>query len=195
MNDFDYEVMMRKRLSRQSRGTIKSKRVVTLPHDGITRKEWKAMNGEIKTYVAPGAETPRGRIDWKSFRALTDEQQSEYLRILQETFGVDMKRVASALGVSNTTLSHRCTAIGYEVKPFRKAEFDPEMWNEFTYGGTMLPQEEKTTQSATGDDCTENKPDISITPTNYEGGIEDALKSLVSALKGTGAKITIEVTL
>lgn len=191
MKDFDYEVLTKKRLSRQSRGTIKSKRVVNLPHDGITRKEWERMNGEIVTRLADGAETPRKPIDWLTFKSLSEEQQREYLRILQEVFGVDMKRVALAFGVSAMTMSKRCVCLHYDVVPFKPTQFDSELWEKFVGGEMDIPEgvesliEEPKEEPVTSDTTTEET----------QSNTDTALLTLFSALKGTGAKITIEVIL
>lgn len=191
MKDFDYEVLTKKRLSRQSRGTIKSKRVVTLPHDGLTRKEWERMNGEVVTRLVDGAETPREIINWLTFKNLSDQQQREYLRILQEAFGVDMKRVANAFGVSAMTLSRRCTLLQYNIIPFKPTQFDSKLWEQFIGGDVVVPEgiesliEEPKEEPASSDDP------VAEIATNTD----TALLTLFSALKGTGAKITIEVIL
>lgn len=96
MNDFDYDVMQKKRIAsgavHRKRGS-KSKKC-TLPSDYLTKKELKAMNGEVKSYNI------HERIDWKKFKTLPEDVAIAHVNWLIETFGCNAEAIGRSLGVS-----------------------------------------------------------------------------------------------
>lgn len=100
MNDFDYDVMQKKRTARgavhRKRGS-KSKKC-TLPSDYLTKKELKAMNGEVKSYNI------HERMDWKKFKELPDDIAIAHINWLIETFGCTTAPLAESLGCSKSTI-------------------------------------------------------------------------------------------
>lgn len=96
MNDFDYDVMQKKRIAsgavHRKRGS-KSKKC-TLPSDYLTKKELKAMNGEVKSYNI------HERMDWKKFKTLPEDMAIAHVNWLIETFGCNAEAIGRSLGVS-----------------------------------------------------------------------------------------------
>lgn len=96
MNDFDYDVMQKKRIAsgavHRKRGS-KSKKC-TLPSDYLTKKELKAMNGEVKSYNI------HERMDWKKFKTLPEDVAIAHVNWLIETFGCNAEAIGRSLGVS-----------------------------------------------------------------------------------------------
>lgn len=100
MNDFDYDCMQKKRIAsgavHRKRGS-KSKKC-TLPSDYLTKKELKAMNGEVKSYNI------HERYDWKKFKELPDDIAIAHINWLIETFGCTAAPLAESLGCSKSSI-------------------------------------------------------------------------------------------
>lgn len=101
MNDFDYEVMQKKRIARgaahMKRGS-KSKKC-SLPSDNMTQAEWKRRNGPVSTYSL------NQPMDWKQFKNLPLDIQQAYIDALQSRFGVSAARISQDLfGLSHAAL-------------------------------------------------------------------------------------------
>lgn len=96
VHDFDYDVMQKKRIARgaahRKRGT-KSKKC-TLPSDYLTKKELKALDGEVKTYNI------HQRLTYTQFKELPDDLATDHINWLIETFGCNAEAIGRSLGVS-----------------------------------------------------------------------------------------------
>lgn len=84
MNDFDFDVMQKKRIANNAahmkRGS-KSKKC-SLPSDHMTPAEWKRRNGPVSTYSL------NKPMDWETFKSLPVDIQQSYIDILQSRFNV-----------------------------------------------------------------------------------------------------------
>ena len=92
----------KKNIARSSRGkrTHCGKRGgVKFPSDFMSKKELKAMNGEVKSYKM------HDPMSWKEFLALPDDLKKEYVKYIRERFKATDTALADAFGVS---LSHFC---------------------------------------------------------------------------------------
>lgn len=70
-----------------------------LPSDHMTEKEWKKMNGEVKTY------NTNHPLVWDDFKVMPADLREEYLRNLDARVGgVTLQSVADAMGVHVVTL-------------------------------------------------------------------------------------------
>ena len=90
MNDFDYDVMQKKRIARGAfsrKGTVNQKGC-RLPHENLTKKEREALNGEVKTVGF------NDKITWDFFKTLPVDLQEEYLDHQVKRFGVGMSRIS-----------------------------------------------------------------------------------------------------
>ena len=93
MNDFDYEVMQKKRIAHSAahmkRGS-KSKKC-TLPSDHLTPAQWKRRNGPVNTYSL------NQPMDWETFKSLPVDIQQSYIDILQSRFNVTAATISKEL--------------------------------------------------------------------------------------------------
>lgn len=131
MHDFDYDVMQKKRIAsgaaHRKRGA-KSKKC-TLPHDNLTKKELRALSGEVKTYNI------HQRLAWAQFKKLPDDLAAEHIKYLVDTFGANIHYIAVALGVSDFTVSQYLKAHGIKVK--KRVFIETSEWLAFFYGETF----------------------------------------------------------
>lgn len=100
LNDFDYDVMQKKRLSRGARYKKNGSRTkyCSLPSDGMTQKQWKERNGRM---LSINMNKP---IEWRSFKTLTKSTQREYIQNLLDKYGISVTQVADMFGVSKSTI-------------------------------------------------------------------------------------------
>ena len=68
---------------------------VKFPSDYMTKKELKAMNGEVKSYRLNDPMT------WKEFKKLPDDIKVAYIKNLREKYAVPNKDLAKAMGVNS----------------------------------------------------------------------------------------------
>lgn len=128
MNDFDYEVMQKKRIARgaahMKRGS-KSKKC-TLPSDHMTQAEWKRRNGPVSTYSL------NKPMDWETFKSLPVDIQQSYIDILQSRFNVTTASISRDLfGKTSPTLKSHMekTGIKYiQMKGRNMSAEEKELW-------------------------------------------------------------------
>ena len=129
MNDFDYEVLQRKRLAKQARYVKRGSRSkkCSLPSDGITRKGWKRMNGEIVTYDLSRP------MDWATFKSMSVDLQREYILKLREKYNATCKQFATMFGVGYWAVyEYLSGTLGVTgVAKHRMSAKNREDWEEF----------------------------------------------------------------
>lgn len=92
MNDFDYDSMQKKRIARGAMNKV-SHRGCTLPHEHLTKKELKKMNGEVKKYNLTQP------MKWAEFRAMPIDLQRKYIKMLQDGYHVSNAMLAEMFGI------------------------------------------------------------------------------------------------
>lgn len=134
MNDFDYDVLQKKRIAsgaRHMKRGSRSKRC-SLPSDNLTPAQLKRRNGPVSTYKL---DAPMG---WYDFRAMPEDLQKQYLTYLIETYKATLPMLGDLFHVHYTTvmevrnrLGVTATAkrVGNEERPARDA-----MWSAFCNG-------------------------------------------------------------
>lgn len=182
----------------------KGGKVIHFPSDHLSRKEKKALNGEVKTYSF------RDPLTWEQFKEMPKDIRQQYLDTLTDKFhGILLPMIAESMGVKRVTLSTHMNRYGIHFnskvdggamrsarKRFLESE-DGKAWVKWHEDGKRY---QKFEESATIEEKT------AIDDENYEvepyyAGDEtsasdvDKLANLIASLKGTGAKITIEITL
>lgn len=109
MNDFDYDVLQKKRLgygARHMKRGSKSRRC-SLPSDHLTAAQLKGRNGPVNTY---NLEKP---MDWADFKAMPKDLQQSYIASLQSRFGVGTTTISKELfGLSAVSLRQHMTRHG-----------------------------------------------------------------------------------
>ena len=134
MTDFDYDVLQKKRTARGAqhrKGGSKSKRC-TLPHELMTKKELKAMNGPIKTYNINKPMT------LKEFKYLPGDLRKTYLTKLVQEFHANDSMIAEMFGCTAGNVKAYRTALGVKSlgsgpKSQPSSEW-VENWNAFLNG-------------------------------------------------------------
>jgi hypothetical protein len=163
------------------KGGSKSKKC-SLPSDKMTQKEWKKMNGPVVSY------NMNKPVSWKEFKLWPDDIQREYLQLLMEKYSVGTPELSKMFGVSDKQMQDRRKKIGLAAKRGgKRPPILPEWW---VFLGEAKPVEilpEKVSEET-------EIPSEKVEPPADEAEIL-RLAALLSALKGTGAKVTIEVTL
>lgn len=84
MNDFDFEVKQKKTLvasARRKKNGSKS-RACSLPSDNLTPAQIRKLSGEVQQWNL------NAPMDWETFKTMPKDLQAEYLRHLNERFGV-----------------------------------------------------------------------------------------------------------
>lgn len=186
-------------------------KVVRFPSDHLSRKEKKALNGEAKTYSF------RDPLTWEKFRELPKDIRQFYLDTLTDKFhGVLLSMIAESMGVSRKTLSPYMNRHGLVFhnkadlvaprsarKKFLASE-DGKAWVKWHEDSKRYQQiEEKA--AAVIDEAEEEEADVvendaldNVSACEAVGSVDNDIEkiaSLIASLKGTGAKITIEMVL
>ncbi len=92
MNEFDFEVLQRKRIAQQARRKKSGRTAkVTLSSDRLTPKQWRERNGEVMKYDLSKP------MDWESFKGLPVDIQGEYIANLREKHGGTIARICGDL--------------------------------------------------------------------------------------------------
>ena len=107
MNDIEYEFIkdsqekkVTARSARSTRTHCGKSGAVRLPSDNLTKKELKAMSGEVIEYASLCKP-----MSWQDFRALPNDLKKQYVGYIREKFGAPDKYIAEMFGVSCPTLS------------------------------------------------------------------------------------------
>lgn len=181
---------------RNGRGTFNKVRQggkhIRFPSDNLSAKEKKAMNSEVASY---NFSKP---IEWKQFQRMPRDLRQEYLDMLTDKyFGISNALIGESMGVKNNVFAPYLTRHGLKVHrrvDMSRTEFysteDGEKWTLWVNGDKGEKNEDA--------DCGEGK-DVTV---DKEVEKNDADKidvrnvaALLQMLQGTGAKLTIEISL
>lgn len=97
---------------------------VKLPSDYMTKKELKALNGEVKSYRL------NDPMKWDEFKAMPDDLKIAYINALRTKFDVPDKDIADMLGVDRQTVGRwfRCLGLGLGKCAGGKKPWNKERW-------------------------------------------------------------------
>ena len=135
MNDFDYDVLQKKRIaagSRHMRRGSRSKRCF-LPSDNLTPAQLKRRNGPVSTYKLDAP------MRWDDFKEMPADLQKQYLTYLVETYGATNEMLGDMFYVHPTYVGAMKKALGvvshnpHRVLGEKKAIRD-HMWAAFCNG-------------------------------------------------------------
>lgn len=101
---------------------------VKLPSDYMTKKEIKAMSGEVKSFRL------NKPMAWKEFKAMPNDIQYGYIKLLKEKYSVTNMALEKMFGASNGLLARHMKGIGYDISKIAHGEFDKEGWFAFVNG-------------------------------------------------------------
>ena len=130
MNDFEYDVMVKKRIAR---GAVNRKcgsksRKCSLPSDYLTTGQWKKRNGDVIVF------TMDSPVQWSDFVRLSPVTQTEYLGHLVEKYHASGATISEMMGISYTKFVKHCKEIGFSLLACRGHNMNKkqrEEWAEF----------------------------------------------------------------
>lgn len=181
---------------RNGRGDFNKKRkggrFVRLPSDHLSKKEKEKMNGEVTSY---NMNVP---VSWEAFKKWLQDLACEYIRRLEEAYHVRTDDIARMMGIGTWTLQqHRhklgCSAAaGGKRKPVDRAG-----WAAFIGAKEFAPEEILVESSPVVEEKVElpEKKEEKPETIKVDSSSIMNIAILLDALKGSGAKLTIEVTL
>ena len=109
MNEFDYEVVQKKRLvasARKQKNGCRSRKC-SLPSDHLTAAQLRAKNSPAILY---NLNEP---MDYETFKAMPDDLKVEYIKVLNSRFSVGLATISQELfGLSTTALRGHMRHIG-----------------------------------------------------------------------------------
>lgn len=196
----------RKRIGRGDRNKKRGGgRYVRLPSDNMTKKEREAMNGEIKTYKV------KEFYNWEEFKALPDDLQLKWVNSLINRYGCSVYAISTVVfgGARNRLYLHltrkglaqyiNSAAKGYGSRKCQeRLEQAFKEWSDNCIIEAPndvvdeLDDEEQNVEE-TAKNVVEDAPEP---PKNVAGKSDlHNIALLLQSLEGTGAKLTIEVTL
>ena len=79
---------------------------VKFPSDYMTKKELKAMNGEVKSYRL------NDPMRWKEFKKLPDDIKTMYIKSIREKYDVPDQYIAEVMGVNPSTFCKTMKRLG-----------------------------------------------------------------------------------
>lgn len=119
MNDFDYDIVQKKRVARGAFAHVNRKRgKCRLPSDYLTAAQKKEMNGAVKTYNI----TRPMPLD--EFKGMPDDLQREYLRNMQSC-GAAATYLADEMGWCSATIREYGEKLGV---PFVRGGRNLDLW-------------------------------------------------------------------
>ena len=119
---------------------------VKFPSDYLSKKELKAMNGDVKSYNLNKPMT------WEEFRSMPQDLQIMYIKKLRNEFGVPDSALGKAMGVCrssfskamkdlNLSLGKSAGATGKQWMNSEKSSKFSEYWNKFSKKDESIKEE------------------------------------------------------
>ena len=122
MNDFDYDVLQKKRTASGARHVRKGSRSkkCTLPSDLLTAKQRKELNGTVETYNLGAA------MKWKEFKEMPLDLQARYIENIQARFDVRQWMVSRMFGVSEVAMTNHFRRNGIHWESHMRKKANPD---------------------------------------------------------------------
>ena len=109
---------------------------IRFPSDFKTKKELKAMNGEVKSYKL------NDPMSWAEFKAMPDDIKRNYITALRKKYNVSDKKIAEMLGVEQTYFSSACRKLGIKSTRKSREKWDADGWYAWVNGVKLEAKEE-----------------------------------------------------
>ena len=107
---------------------------VRLPSDNLSKKELMKMSGECKSYRL------NEPMSWAEFKAMPDDIQITYVKLLRQKFNVPDKKLAEMFGTSKDGISFRFKKLGISMgKRQKRTNWDSEGFYAWLHGVNKLP--------------------------------------------------------
>lgn len=167
-------------------------RYVRLPSDNLSKKEREAMNSDV-TKINLNAP-----VIWREFKLWPQDLQVEYIRKLETNYNARTAVIAEMMGIGEWTLQQHRKHIGCPAKVGgKRAVFDVAGWMNFLGKNIELPPEVLVESSPAVEEKVEppEEKEEKQEPVKIDHSSIMNIAILLDALKGSGAKLTIEVVL
>jgi hypothetical protein len=101
VNDFEYDVKQKKDIARSAAHRVCGSKSTKcgLPSDHLTAAQKQALNGPV---VSVNLKSP---MTWRSFKALPDHLQREYICYMKDTYGTSDRMLGDMFGVSEASVN------------------------------------------------------------------------------------------
>lgn len=203
MNDFEYEVMQRKRLAHQAshrkRGS-KSKKC-PMSTDYMTKKQWIERCGDVMTYQL-GKPMP-----WDDFKKMPSHIQKEYLLDMIKRYSTTASDLARMFGITAATMTRHCGTSEIDISFTPGKRMPKEKRNEFEKllsgtSGEVEEVKESTNPPICDIDMSKSTASSNMAMTEFslcfEGVIcpETIANSLIAMIRpGANAKIEVKCSI
>lgn len=204
---FRQDAREKKITAQSARKRVGKTRKVTLPMDYLTKKELKAMNGDVKTF---NLSRP---MKWGEFRSMPNDLQAAYIKALREKFNVTNTALAKMFGVAKQTVLARFEVIGVATRigaaGKRMSLQEANTWYAWLNGAEM-PASEPETAAPIADPgnivldaaSAAQLPNIPVTPApdalspragelEFCGYPEDIMRAVVALLGGAAVEMRV----
>ena len=179
----------RKRNARGAKNKIKGGGgAVRLPSDNLAKKEREAMNGETVTYKV------HSPVKWPEFKRWPPDIQREYFKRLDTSYRPTAEMYAAMFGVSKNSVSVLRASLGVKTGNRGRNLPDAVGWQRFTNRGGG-EEEKAAPDEAAPETLTIHNEGEHFAREQAEKIDVERIAEMLRALIGTGAKLTIEVTL
>lgn len=177
---------------RNGRGDFNKKRkggrFVRLPSDNLTKKEREKMNGECLQY------NMNAPVKWSEFLTWPQDLQREYIEKLAESYNAKNEDIAKMLGVSVSQYRKLKNSLGIKGKAGQGKPLIQPDWDIFLGVDDPFEEVEFSPVNAEKVELPEKKEEKQE-PVKLDDSSIMNIAILLDALKGSGAKLTIEVVL
>lgn len=169
-------------------------RYVRLPSDHLTKKEKEKMNGEVHNFNLSAP------TRWHEFITWPKDLQIEYIQRLEEAYHAKNEDIAGMLDVSKSCYRKYKNSLGLKSKAGHGKPLDQDGWAKFIGANEFAPEiiiEKKSESSPVVEEKVElpEEKEEKQEPIKIDHSSIMNIAILLDALKGSGAKLTIEVTL
>ena len=101
---------------------------IRFPSDFKSKKELRAMNGEVKTYKL---NDPAG---WKEFKVWPDDIKRDYITALRKKFNVNDSKIADMFGVTRGAMCREMKRLGISGGTKSREALDKDGWYAWVNG-------------------------------------------------------------
>ena len=174
----------------------KGGRFVRLPSDNLTKKEREKMNGECLQY------NMNAPVKWREFLTWPQDLQREYIEKLMDFYNAKNEDIAKMFGVSVSQYRKLKNSLGIKGKPGHGNPLIQPDWDIFLGVDDPFEEVEFSPSNVAEEQFEEKKEPFTIRDACVEHMKEEVkqidiqnIAAMLRVLAGTGAKLTIEVTL
>lgn len=134
MNDFDWDILQKKRIARNASKRVGQRKGCTLPSDSLTKAQRDKLNGEVISV------TLNKPISWDDYKSLPKALQTEYINDLVKRYGVSITRISTELfklSEAAVKLYNARNDVEYLKVKGGSIKFDAEGWKSFLSGNQV----------------------------------------------------------